>query len=49
MSGRDFKAVEPLAHIGEKTRLGEFAVGDDIDAAIDLLAHDVGDRTRSAC
>ena len=39
------KAVEPLAHIGEKARLGEFAVGDDVDAAIDLFAHDVGDRT----
>ena len=43
-----FEAVEPLAHIGEKTGLGEFAVGDDVDAALDLLADDVGDRARAA-
>ncbi len=38
------KAVEPLAHIGKKARLGEFPVRDDVDAAIDLFAYDVGDR-----
>ena len=39
-----FKAIEPLAHVGEEARLGEFAVGNDVDAAIDLLAHGFGDR-----
>ena len=43
MPGREFKPVKPLADVGEETRFGEFPVGDDVDAAIDLLAHDVGD------
>src|SRR5262249_40844627 len=33
-----------LAHIGEKSGLGEFAVGDDIDAALHLFPHHIADR-----
>ena len=38
-----FEAFEPFADIGEESGLGEFAVGDDVDAALDLLAHHIGD------
>jgi hypothetical protein len=38
-----FEALQALAHIGEEARLGEFTIGDDVDAAIDLPAHHVGD------
>ena len=37
-----FKAFEPFADIGEESGLGKFAIGDDIDAALDLLAHHIG-------
>ncbi len=37
-----FKAFEPFADIGEESGLGKFAIGDDIDAALNLLAHHIG-------
>ena len=42
--GPRLEALEPLLDVGEEAGLGEFAVGDDVDAAIDLLAHDVAHR-----
>ncbi len=39
-----FEAVEALLDVGEEAGLRELAVGDDIDAAVGLLAHDIGDR-----
>ena len=32
------EAFQPLLDVGEEAGLGEFAVGDDVDAAIGLLA-----------
>jgi hypothetical protein len=37
-----FKTFKPFADIGEETGLGKFAIGDDIDAALDLLTHHIG-------
>ena len=37
--GPRLEAVEPLLDVGEEARLRELAVGDDVDAALDLLAH----------
>ena len=42
--GPRLEAFEPLLDVGEEAGLREFAVGDDVDAAFDLLAHAVGDR-----
>ena len=46
--GTAFEAAEALVHVREKARLGKLPIGDDVDAAIDLLAYDVaygiGDR-----
>ena len=42
---RTSEAAEPVANIfGEPAHLGEFAVVDDVDAHVGLLAHHVGDR-----
>ena len=38
-----FETLEPLLDVGEKSGLGELAVGDNIDAAFDLFADAVGD------
>src|SRR5262249_24100283 len=45
LTGPPLEAGKPLADIGEKSRLGHFAVCDDIDPAIDLPANDFRDRT----
>jgi hypothetical protein len=42
-AGARFEAVEAFANIGKKARLGEFSVGNDVDAALHLLAHHFGD------
>jgi hypothetical protein len=46
LGGARFEAVETLTDVGEESGLRELAVGDDLDAAFDLLAHTVGDRLR---
>ena len=38
-----FEAFQPLLDVGEEAGLGELPVGDDVDAALDLPLHRVGD------
>ena len=44
LAGPDLKPFEPLADIGEEPGLRELAVGHDVDAALDLLLHGLGNR-----
>src|SRR6185312_11373273 len=46
LAGPRLETFEALADVGEEPRLRIFAVGDDLDAARDLLAHAVGDGLR---
>ena len=41
MSG--VKSVETITYVTEEARLAHFPVGDNVDARLDLLAHDIGD------
>ena len=42
--GRELETFQTLANVGEEARLGEFSVSDDVDAAVDLLAHHFSNR-----
>ena len=37
------EAAEPLGHVANPAGLAVFAVADDVDADVRLLAHDAGD------
>src|SRR5512133_3182188 len=38
------ETAQAFINVGDEARLAELAVVDDVDAEIDLLAHDLGDR-----
>jgi hypothetical protein len=40
----DFKPLKSFPHIGKEARLGKFAIGNDVDAAIGLLADHLRNR-----
>src|SRR5260221_2259470 len=40
----DLEAAETFVDVGDEARLAELAVVDDVDAELDLLVHDLGDR-----
>src|SRR5260370_27787942 len=42
--GIDLEADETIFDLGDEARLAELAVVDDVDAQLDLLVHDLGDR-----
>ena len=44
--GPGFEPIEALADVSEEARLRIFSVGYDFDAALDLLAHAVGNLSR---
>ena len=44
--GPGFESVEALADVREKSRLGILPVGHDLDTALDLLAHALGNLSR---
>jgi hypothetical protein len=44
----DLEAAEAFVDIGDEARLAELAVIDDVDAEIDLLADNLGDRGAQA-
>src|SRR5688500_15499918 len=43
------EAAEPLVDIGDEARLAELAVVDNVDAELDLLAHDLAHRAAQPC
>ena len=47
--GVGLEAAEPLIDVSDEARLGVFAVVDDVDAELDLLADDLLDRARKPC
>ena len=44
--GPRLEPFEPFLNVSKETGLGEFAVGDNVNAAIHLFAHHVADRLR---